>query len=481
MMRRLLFVAVMVSLLVVVPISAQNRPGAFSTVAITDTSATALCVGGPATMSQPCVGGAKMGQIAVVGGIGVNDAAVPTAGIGITTGVPVSTAMVLYNDAGTLKWNGTTLAAGGAISGTAGAIAKFTAADAVGDSIITESGALITIAGGLAATTGAFSSTLTAAGNAGLAATKKLYLDGVAMSGDTYLVESAGNVLSLYSGGVESKLTSGVLTVSGFGTHTFSAGGTGANSLRINNTTDGTSNYAQVRLAGGTTVLEVDTFAQSYTTSGTAVAAGSLIEAAGAGGISVAASAADGTIRFYSGGATLKATVLTDWGVKLERGTPAVTTDAIYNVGGNLYFNGTQLQTGNTVPAGLIALFDAACGAGWTRFSALDGNVPRGASTYGGTGGADTHSHGGTTDAGGSHTHTFTTASAGAHTHSLSTATIESAGGSDLLLTSQTTGSSGDHSHTGTTAASATHTHTFGTGTASSWPKYLNMIYCKKD
>lgn len=45
------------------------------------------------------------------------------------------------------------------------------------------------------------------------------------------------------------------------------------------------------------------------------------------------------------------------------------------------------------IPSGMIAMFDAACPSGWTRFTALDGRVPRGGAAYGPTGGADEHSH----------------------------------------------------------------------------------------
>jgi len=44
--------------------------------------------------------------------------------------------------------------------------------------------------------------TLTAAGNVGIAATNKIYLDGVAMTGDTYITESSANVLDFYVGGI---------------------------------------------------------------------------------------------------------------------------------------------------------------------------------------------------------------------------------------------------------------------------------------
>lgn len=51
--------------------------------------------------------------------------------------------------------------------------------------------------------TGAITSSgsITAALDMAVAATKRLYLDGVAMSGDTYIVESSANVLDIYAGG----------------------------------------------------------------------------------------------------------------------------------------------------------------------------------------------------------------------------------------------------------------------------------------
>ena len=51
-------------------------------------------------------------------------------------------------------------------------------------------------------------------------------------------------------------------------------------------------------------------------------------------------------------------------------------------------------------PPGMIAMFASDCPTGWTRFTALNGNFPRGADVGhlgGGTGGAATHDHGGFT------------------------------------------------------------------------------------
>jgi len=45
------------------------------------------------------------------------------------------------------------------------------------------------------------------------------------------------------------------------------------------------------------------------------------------------------------------------------------------------------------IPSGMVAMFTGSCPTGWTRFSALDGKFARGASSYGATGGSETHSH----------------------------------------------------------------------------------------
>jgi len=66
-------------------------------------------------------------------------------GIKITSSVPGDTAMALYNDSGTLKWNGAALALGSSVSGTTGYMPKFTASNALGNSAIFEDSGLIGI------------------------------------------------------------------------------------------------------------------------------------------------------------------------------------------------------------------------------------------------------------------------------------------------------------------------------------------------
>lgn len=137
----------------------------------------------------------------------------------------------------------------------------------------------------------------------------------------------------------------------------------------------------------------------------------------------------------------------------------------------------------------LICLFDDDCPSGWTRFDALDGKYPRGADSYGGTGGAATHDH--------------EVLEVPAHTHSANTLAGDSAGAHihEFRLDNDNIGS-GDYSHSKFTTTwiytfcdyAGSHTHSitgttgaFGEGAAPSTsvdngePPYLEMIFCKKD
>ena len=96
----------------------------------------------------------------------------------------------------------------------------------------------------------------------------------------------------------------GTLTVNGFGTHAFSAGGTGANLVRVANTTSGAANEAYFEALAGTTQGHLQAFSQGYTTGTWDVQSGVSFDGNGAGGLSIVASHASGAIRFYTGGTT---------------------------------------------------------------------------------------------------------------------------------------------------------------------------------
>lgn len=144
-------------------------------------------------------------------------------------------------------------------------------------------------------------------------------------------------------------------------------------------------------------------------------------------------------------------------------------------------------SSSTALPSGVIGLFDDTCPAGWTRFAALDGLFPRGASSYGGTGGADTHTH--TIATVPAHTHaagTLAGASDGAHTHNFTMAT---GWGNSARLLNKATGTSANLN----TSTSSNYAHTFSgsvanggtvgavTDSESSLPPYLEMIICQKD
>lgn len=94
-----------------------------------------------------------------------------------------------------------------------------------------------------------------------------------------------------------------------------------------------------------------------------------------------------------------------------------------------------------------ILQYNNTCPTGWARTSTYDGYFPRGATTYGGTGGASSHNH--------------------------TNATCTTGGPSAKVLNSSDVG---DFS-----ASTATHTHTNATasiGNATNSPPYLELVYC---
>ncbi|MBU1120114.1 DUF2341 domain-containing protein [Patescibacteria group bacterium] len=98
------------------------------------------------------------------------------------------------------------------------------------------------------------------------------------------------------------------------------------------------------------------------------------------------------------------------------------------------------------IDSGMVAMFTSTP-SGWTRFSALDSKFAKGASSYGGTGGATTHTH---TTTGG-----YTTGSSGTRN--------DSPGGGN---------GAGNHTHTTANGV---------TGSGNSIPPYLDMVYATKD
>lgn len=169
------------------------------------------------------------------------------------------------------------------------------------------------------------------------------------------------------------------------------------------------------------------------------------------------------------------------------------------------YFADLSAIAGVAIPAGLIAMFDTACPVGWTRFSALDARFPRGAATYGATGGVDSHAHAVGAYTIGPHTHTTpgaTTSNVGLnHTHDYSgnTGAPSAIGGFPSGgPPNQTATEAHTHGFGGTTTGMSSgtdHTHTVPAGTSGSTapamfgssgstsnvPSYTDVVWCKKN
>jgi len=100
--------------------------------------------------------------------------------------------------------------------------------------------------------------------------------------------------------------TTGLLTVTGFGAHTFSAAGSGVNSIGVRNTTSGAANYGGFYVGNNSVanLCYVEAYSSAYTPAFYALASGVSVGSTGAGGLSVVAENASGIIRFYANGTT---------------------------------------------------------------------------------------------------------------------------------------------------------------------------------
>ena len=130
---------------------------------------------------------------------------------------------------------------------------------------------------------------------------------GFGTTNDVSLMNRAGTVVLGIGPNTTTVNMTGLLAVSGFGTHDFNSSGTGTNEIFVRNTTDGAANAANIQAIAGSTSALMKALPQSYTTSTYEVQAAGVLRATGVGGWSIAATSASGAIRFYSGGTTERA------------------------------------------------------------------------------------------------------------------------------------------------------------------------------
>ncbi len=167
------------------------------------------------------------------------------------------------------------------------------------------------------------------------------------------------------------------------------------------------------------------------------------------------------------------------------------------------------LTGGGGIPSGMIAIFDTSCPVGWTRVAAFDSKFLRGADTYGGTGGSETHKHSinppsTNTSPDGSHYHSIDPPNTSSsdqstnHTHGInfSKQYVKSAqDGSPIEVVtnidSPSQGISTNHTHSiniaaFNSAAAGSHSHTvdinvFDSEEANNLPPYIDVVFCRKD
>jgi hypothetical protein len=126
------------------------------------------------------------------------------------------------------------------------------------------------------------------------------------------------------------------------------------------------------------------------------------------------------------------------------------------------------------IPSGfcMFSTTQSSCPSGWTRAGGLDGSALRGASSPGGTGGADTHTH--TTQ-----NHTLTVAEIPSHTHSILSSNWQNGSGEGGHRQGDSTGAP-DVFFTEAAGGGGAHNHG-ATGSADSWPPYTNVLICCKN
>jgi hypothetical protein len=216
-----------------------NRPRVVSTLISSDTSAASIIAGG------------TVGSTTGTGGLtaGVID----TGPVTINSTVPGVTTFKLYNNAGSLFWNGAALAAGSSVSGTTGQISKFTSSSSLGNSIMAESAGVIAVAG-----------SATVSGTLGVTGTSTVGA-----------VNASGAV----------GLTAGLNAVYG---------------ATVTNTTNGTSAAAALTLTCSTTASQVSTYPPAYTPNGGNLAASTQLWGDGTAGLVFVAANAAGMHRWYN-------------------------------------------------------------------------------------------------------------------------------------------------------------------------------------
>jgi hypothetical protein len=157
------------------------------------------------------------------------------------------------------------------------------------------------------------------------------------------------------AGGYSTLTLGGLIAVTGFGTSSFDAGGSGDQQVRVRNTSAGTGNSSTLALGNDSSSLLY--FMRIYSSTYTPVTyydrqSGCTLVSQGAGGLGIAATNASGNIYFYTGGA-LRGQLYTSGGLCIGT-TPSdpgadtlATTGTLSVLGGKILFPSTQVPSAN--------------------------------------------------------------------------------------------------------------------------------------
>lgn len=168
----------------------------------------------------------------------------------------------------------------------------------------------------------------------------------------------------------------GRVIAEGFGSHTFSAGGTGSNTIDVRNTTAGTGNFAGMYLGNdaSATAAQVAVMSSTYTDTGFVPQDGMLIQCSRAGGIRFGTNHASGAIRFFTGSA-VEAMRITAAGLALIGDTTNanMTVGLTINQGAN--DDEALALKSSDVAHGVTDVAETDTFARFKKFSATDGGL----------------------------------------------------------------------------------------------------------